>query len=98
MKRKINKNDSIIICVEKFETNKRKKTLYNLLTSYKYIDCLLLNLFNFHIFQCEEVKKGIEKFGFFESVIKYEILHFTNKKKKIHKKKKLTIKMAGHTK
>lgn len=95
---KINKNDSIIICVEKFETNKKKKTLYNLLISYKYIDCLLLNLFNFQIFQMRDVKKNLNKYGFFESIVEYSEINFTKKIKKVKMTKKLTIKIAGHTK
>lgn len=94
---KINKNDSIIICVEKSETNKKKKILYNLLTSYKYIDCILLNLFNFQTFQMRGVKTNLKRYGLFNSVIEYSETNFTSKIKKVKITKKLIIKIAGHS-
>lgn len=66
MKTKIKSNDKIEISVVKtIKQNNKQKTLYHLLTTYKYIDCLLLNLFNFPEQSINAVKMCLKSNGVF---------------------------------
>lgn len=58
---KIKPNDVISICVEKNTRNSKSKTLWHVLTSYKYIDSFCSNMFNYDSAKMKYVKIALKQ-------------------------------------